>query len=157
MTTQIDLNRTLPRPTGHHSITPSFAVKGASKVIHFMQKAFGGKVVDKYEGPGGIVFHAEVLIGDSVVMLGEASDGPEGMPSMPAALSHYVETGAAVDATYQRAVAAGAKSLRAPENQFYGYRSATVQDASGNVWTICAIVEDLTRAQIEQRMANKPH
>jgi PhnB protein len=153
----LDMTSKLPRPAGHHTITPSFAIKGASKVLDFMQRAFDGKVVDTYEGPGGIVFHAEVLIGDSIVMLGEATDGPDGMPAMPAALSHYVENGTAVDATYQRALAAGAKTLRAPANQFYGYRSATVQDAGGNVWTICAIVEELTRAQIEQRMAGQPH
>jgi PhnB protein len=153
----LDMSVKLPRPTGHHSITPSFAVKDAAKVVDFMQRAFAAKVVDLYEGPGGLVFHAEVLIGDSIVMLGESTDGPGGMPAMPAALSHYVDDGAAVDATYERALAAGAKSLRAPANQFYGYRSASVQDAGGNVWTICAIVEQLTRAQIEQRMANQPH
>jgi uncharacterized glyoxalase superfamily protein PhnB len=148
----IDMTRKLPRPDGHHSITPGFSVKGAAGVIAFMETAFGGKVVDKYEGPGGLVFHAEVMIGDSVVMLGEAS-ADQSHPVMPAQLSFYVDNGAAVDATYQRAVAAGAKSVTEPANQFYGYRSATVQDIGGNKWTICAIVELLTREDIHQRMA----
>lgn len=152
----IEMTRKLPRPAGHHTITPGFSVQGAANVIDFIQRAFGGKVVDKYEGPGGIVFHAELLIGDSVVMLGEA-DPSKGYGPMPASLSIYVDTGEAVDATYQRAVAAGAKGVMGPENQFYGYRSAQVQDSGGNKWTICAIVEELTREQIEQRMATQKH
>jgi PhnB protein len=149
----IDMTRKLPRPDGHHTITPGFSVKGANAAIAFLETAFGGRVVDKYEGPGGIVFHAEVMIGDSVVMLGEAS-ADTGHPAMPAQLSFYVENGDAVDATYKRALAAGGKSLTAPANQFYGYRSASVEDAFGNKWTICAIVEQLTREQMQERMAS---
>jgi uncharacterized glyoxalase superfamily protein PhnB len=152
----IDMTRKLPRPDGHHSITPGFSVKGAATVIAFLERAFGGRVVDKYEGPGGVVFHAEVMLGDSVVMLGEAS-ADQSHPAMPAQLSFYVDTGDAVDATYKRAVAAGAQSLTEPANQFYGYRSASVQDIGGNKWTICAIVEQLSREQIEQRMASAKH
>lgn len=150
----IDMTRKLPRPDGHHSITPGFSVKGAVTVIGFLERAFGGRVVDKYEGPGGTVFHAEVMIGDSVVMLGEASADH---PAMPAQLSFYVENGDAVDATYKRALAAGAKSLMEPANQFYGYRSASVEDVGGNKWTVCAIVEQLSREEIQQRMASMKH
>jgi PhnB protein len=96
------------------------------------------------------------MLGDSVVMLGEAN-AEMNHPPMPAQLSFYVENGDAVDATYKRALAAGAKSLMEPANQFYGYRSATVEDAGGNKWTICAIVEQLSREQIEQRMASAKH
>ena len=152
----IDMTRKLPRPDGHHSITPGFSVKGAGTVIAFLERAFGGRVVDKYEGPGGLVFHAEVMLGDSVVMLGEAN-ADQGQPAMPAHLSFYVENGDAVDATYKRALAAGAKSLMEPANQFYGYRSATLEDFGGNKWTVCAIVEQLSREEIEQRMASAKH
>jgi uncharacterized glyoxalase superfamily protein PhnB len=152
----IDMTRKLPRPVGHHSITPGFSVTGAARVIAFIERAFGGKLVDKYEGPGGIVFHAEVMLGDSVVMLGEAS-ADQSHPAMPGQLSFYVDTGEAVDATYKRALDAGAKSLMEPANQFYGYRSASVQDVGGNKWTICSIVEQLSREEIEQRMASAKH
>jgi PhnB protein len=151
----IDMTKKIPRPAGHHSVTPGFAVTGAGKVLTFLERAFGGKVTDKYEGPGGVVFHAEVTIGDSVVMLGEAQPGDAEHAAMPAMLSLYVDTGADVDKTYQRALAEGGRGLREPQNQFYGYRSATVQDPGGNKWTICAIVEELTREQIQQRMASQ--
>ena len=150
----IDMTRKIARPHGHHTIVPGFAVPNAGKVIEFIQNAFGGKTVDRYDGPNGVVFHAELLIGDSVVMLGDASADH---PAMPAGLSIYVDTGEAVDRTYKRALELGAKSLMEPKNQFYGYRSATVQDVGGNKWTISAIVEDLTKEQIEQRMKDMPH
>jgi PhnB protein len=149
----LDLTKKLPRPPGHHNITPSFIVPNAAKVIDFLQRAFGGEVVDRYDAPNGAVYHAEVRIGDSVVMLGDSGNGHD---PMPAALSLYVDTGEAVDTTYKRALAAGATSVMEPANAFYGYRSATIKDNGGNKWTICAVVEELTRAEIDKRMAAMP-
>ena len=121
-----------PRPEGHHVITPGASVRNAAAVLEF------------------VVGHAEIRIGDSVVMFGDPMPGDD---PMPASLSFYVDDAAAVDATYQRALDAGAVSLAAPSDQLYGYRAATVRDAGGNRWTICAIVEQLTPQEIEQRFA----
>lgn len=143
------MSKKLPRPQGHHVVTPSSVVPGAAKVIRFLEQAFDGKVVDRYDGPNGVVYHAEVLLGDSVVMLGEATPDH---PAMPASLSYYVDNGAAVDATYRRALEAGAKAITEPTDQPWGYRSACISDNAGNRWTICAIIEQLSHDEIVQRM-----
>jgi PhnB protein len=140
----------LPRPEGHHTVTPGFAVDNAAAVIAFLESAFDGTVVDRYDGPDGSVAHAEVRLGDSVVMLGDTRPGSNPMPAM---LSYYVDDGSAVDATYHRALDSGATSVAEPQDQFYGYRSATVADPGRNQWTICAVVEQLSREEIERRMA----
>ena len=139
-----------PRPEGHHVITPGASVHNAAAVLEFVEQAFDGTVVERYDGPDGSIGHAEIRIGDSVVMFGDPTPGDD---PMPASLSLYVDDAAAVDATYQRALDAGAVSLAAPSDQLYGYRAATVRDAGGNRWTICAVVEQLTQQEIEQRFA----
>jgi uncharacterized glyoxalase superfamily protein PhnB len=138
------------RPAGHHTVTPSFVVPKAAKAVEFLERAFGAKVVDRYDGPGGSLMHAEVLIQDTVIMAG---DPPQGWEPMPAVLSFYVADGKAVDSTYRRALDAGATSLEEPKNMPWGYRAATVKDPGGNRWTICAVVEIVAREEVDRRMA----
>jgi PhnB protein len=134
-------------PDEYHSIQPVVIVKGAAKLIDFMKQAFGATEKMRMGGPDGAIGHAEVQIGDSVVMLADAS---EMFPAMPATLLVYVDD---CDAVYKRALAAGAKSERAPEDQFYGDRSAGVNDALGNRWYIHTHIEDLSAEEMERRQA----
>src|SRR5262245_14193215 len=113
-----------PKPPGHHTVTPAFAVPEAGKVLDFLKQAFHATLVERYDAPDGSIAHCEVRLGDSAVMFGEANPA-HGMEAMPAALSLYVDDAEAVDATYERALAAGATSVATPKDQFYGWRSAT--------------------------------
>ena len=123
------------RPAGHHTITPSFIVPGAAKVVTFLERAFDAKVVDRYDGPDGALMHAELLIGDSVVMLGDAGDN---WPAVPSHLHVYVDD---VDATYRRALEAGGVAVQAPERKGEDPdRRGGVKDPAGNTWWIATQV-----------------
>ena len=145
----------LPRPEGHHSITPSFVVPDAAKVIEFLEKAFGGRCVDRYEGPGGAIMHAEIKIGDSHVMLADempsmAFLAPQTRGGTTVHLHLYVKD---VDDTVQKAVAAGAKLTQPLEDKFYGDRAGTVEDPYGHVWYIATHTEDVSPKEIDRRLA----
>lgn len=139
----------IPRPQGHNSVTAGISVPDSAGIVKFLERTFGAKVVDRYDGPGGSLMHAEVLVEGSVVMLGDPMPGTEPMPAM---LSVYVDDADAVDATYRRALDAGATSEAEPTVQPWGYRSACVRDAGGNRWTICTIVENVDHDEIVRRM-----
>jgi uncharacterized glyoxalase superfamily protein PhnB len=135
-----------PIPEGYGTVTPYLIVEGATKLLDFAKEVFDAEETVHMEGPGGTVGHAEVRIGSSIVMLGDA--GGEWSP-MPASLYVYVED---VDATYARALAAGGTSVKEPENQFYGDRSASVRDPVGNLWGIATHVEDLSPEEMAARL-----
>lgn len=134
-----------PIPEGYHSITPYLAVQGASRLIEFLQEAFDARVVERLDRPDGTVGHAEVRIGDSMLMVGDA--GAKWAP-MPAGIYLYVND---TDSTYRRALAAGATSLMEPADQFYGDRNAGVKDPSGNHWWIATHVEDVSPEEMKRR------
>jgi PhnB protein len=135
-----------PIPEGYHSITPYLMVSGVAKLIDFLKKAFGAvETHPPATGPDGRVMHAEVKIGDSMLMMGE----PMGkFPEMPGSLYLYVPD---IDATYKNALNAGATSLMEPADQFYGDRGAGVKDPYGNVWWIGTHIEDVAPDELAKR------
>jgi len=134
-----------PIPEGYHAVTPYMIVNGAAKCIDFVKETFDAREVMRMPGPNGTVGHAEVRIGDSVITL---ADGSDMWPAMPCSLYVYVGD---VDATYKRALKAGATSVKEPADQFYGDRSASVKDSCGNVWGIGTHIEDVPPEELERR------
>jgi PhnB protein len=135
-----------PIPQGYGTVTPFLRVADAAKLIDFLKQAFAAEVTFRMDGPDGSVMHAEVKIGDSMVMIGQAPAGQE----MRAMLNLYVPD---TDALYNSAMAAGATSIREPANQFYGDRSGGVRDVCGNEWWMATHIEDVSQEEMERRMA----
>ncbi len=134
-----------PIPEGYHTVTPLLSVKGAARLIDFMKKAFGATEIYRFPSPDGGVMHAEIKIGNSVVMLGECMKDAS---PMPMALYLYVDD---ADAVYRKALDAGGETVGAPENMFWGDRVATIKDFAGNKWWIATHVEDVNSDEIERR------
>ncbi len=133
-------------PEGYHTATPYLVVRGADKTIEFLKKAFGAQPsFELMMSPDGKVMHADLKIGDSHIMLSEATDQHPAMQSM---VHLYVPN---VDAVYQRAVAAGGKSFMEPKDQFYGDRGAGVTDHSGCSWYIATHIEDVSMQDLKKR------
>src|SRR5437773_2668034 len=125
-----DIMAVNPIPKGYHTLTPYLMVRGIPKMMEFLQRGFDAKENHRIAMPDGSVMHADLTVGDSHVMLGEAHG--EWQP-MPNGIVMYVSD---CDAAYQRAIAAGATSIHEPKDQFYGDRMAGVKDPSGNTWWI---------------------
>ena len=123
---------TSEQQTTYHTVTSYLIVPGVAALIAFTGRAFGATEIQRHMRPDGSIAHAEISVGDSIIMMGEPTDEWTAMPS-----SLYLLVDDA-DATYARALGAGAASLRAPEDQPYG-RSAGVRDASGNHWWITSV------------------
>ena len=136
-----------PIPEGYHTVTPYLTVRGVAGLIEFVRRAFDAVEVHRSARPDGSVMHADVTIGDSHVMMGEATSE---FPPRPAMLHVYVPD---ADAVYRRALEAGARSLREPADQFYGDRTGGVQDAFGNQWWMATHKEDVSDDEITRRMA----
>ena len=136
-----------PIPEGAHTVTPYLVVEGIPKLLDFLKQAFGAQERFRMARPDGGVMHADVKIGDSTIMMGEAMG--EWKPK-PCSLYLYVED---VDAVYQRAIDAGGTKVREPSNQFYGDRTGGVIDPSGNYWGIATHVEDVPPEEMKKRFA----
>ena len=141
------VTKTVYQPEGYQSVIPYLHVNGAAKLIAFMKEVFDAAEIAVYPRPDGTVGHAALRIGDSVIELADVS--PE-WPAMPCAMQIYVPD---ADAAYHRALQAGASSLLPPATQFYGDRTASVRDSSGNNWYIATQVEVVSREEVDKRLA----
>jgi PhnB protein len=145
-----------PIPEGFHTLTPYLIIKGAAQAIDFYKQAFGAEELFRMPGPDGkTIGHAEIKLGDSIVMLSdECPDfgfrSPQSLNGTPVSFMFYVKD---VDATFKRAVDAGATVIRPLENQFYGDRTGTVADPFGHVWSIGTHVEDVAPEELQKRAA----
>jgi len=148
-----------PVPDGYHSIQPYLYLQNATEAIAFYKRAFGAKVTVNMPGPGGRVMHAELQFGDSIIMLADEAPergihGPQHYGGAPLSLAYYVED---CDGVYHQALAAGAKSVREPADQFYGDRSAGVEDPFGFQWFLMTHIRDVSAEEMKAAMeAQKP-
>lgn len=136
-----------PIPEGFHSVTPYLVAEGVARLLDFLEQAFDAQETERMQRPDGSVMHAQVKIGDSMLMMGEPMGDSK---PMPCALYLYVDD---TDAVYQRALAAGAASVSEPSDQFYGDRNAGVKDPSGNLWWIATHQEDVSHDEMMRRAA----
>jgi PhnB protein len=135
-----------PIPAGYHTVTPYLTVADARKAIDFLKRAFDAKTTESLsEDSDGNIRHAEIKIGDSMVMVAQARDEWKARPS---AFYLYVPD---CDGWYKRAMQAGAKSLMEPADQFYGDRNAGVEDPAGNYWWIATHIEDVSPDELDRR------
>lgn len=145
-----------PIPSNYPRVTPSLVVKGAEKALKFYAAVFGATERMRFPGPGGTIAHAEIEIGNSVIIVedefpnrGTKALTSEGAPGTPFSLFLYVED---VDAVIKKAVELGAKLKRPPENQFYGDRDGYIIDPFGQGWTIASHMEDVAPGEMMRRM-----
>lgn len=144
-----------PIPDGYHSITPYLILDNAKGALDFYKRAFGAIETVRMPAPGGKIGHAEIRIGDSVVMFADESPqmgakSAKTIGGSPVSLMIYVED---VDEQFPKALAAGGKELRPLKNQFYGDRSGTLEDPFGITWTIATHVENVSADEMRKRMA----
>lgn len=143
-----------PIPPDYAGVTPYLIMRDAGRAIDFYKKAFGASELMRLDYPDGKVAHAEVRIGEGIVMLSEemAEMGfrsPLALGGTPVSLLVYVPD---VDAVFERALAAGAESMRPVADQFYGDRTGTLVDPFGHVWSIATHIKDMSPAEMKEAM-----
>ena len=139
-------------PDGYHRIQPYLYIRGAAEAIDFYKKVFGATERMRMPQPDGRIGHAEILFGDSVIMLADEHPekeihSPKHFGGSPISLMLYVED---CDAVYQQALSAGAKSLREPADQFYGDRMAGVEDPFGFQWWLGTHIKDVSMEEMQK-------
>ena len=139
-------------PKGLHTVTPSLVVAGAAKAIDFYKKALGAEELMRFPGPDGKIMHAEIRIGDSIIMLGDempeqGAKGPKSYGGTPVSFFVYGED---VDAAWKRAVDAGAKPIMPLADQFWGDRTGSLEDPFGHHWWLAQHIQDLTPEELRK-------
>jgi PhnB protein len=134
------------KPAGYHAVTPYLTVQGVNKLIDFLKGAFNATEVKAcHTTDDGTIMHAEVLVGDSWLMMGEANEQHKARPTN---LYFYVPN---VDEVYKQAIKAGGKSISEPADMFYGDRHGAVTDPVGNSWWIATHIEDVSPEEMKKR------
>ncbi|MBA3345164.1 MAG: VOC family protein [Gemmatimonadales bacterium] len=139
-------------PPGYHTVTPNIVVEDAANALEFYKKAFGAEETVRMPGPGGRIMHAEMRIGDSVMMIGEempdmGSNSPKKYGGSPVGFYVYVEN---VDAAWERAIDAGAQGTMPLTDMFWGDRVGKLEDPFGHSWSLAEHVKDLTPEEIDK-------
>jgi PhnB protein len=134
-----------PVPEGYHTVTPYLTVDNAAALIDFLKRAFNASEYHVVRGPDGSVGHADLLIGDSHVMIGQSPGN-----DLRAMIYMYVPD---ADAMYRQAIAAGGESIHEMATHFYGDRHGAVRDSFGNQWWIATHVEDVAEDELQRRAA----
>ncbi len=144
----------MAEPGNYHTVTPYLKVPNCGRLVDFLMQAFGAVEKDRLAKPDGTVLHAEVTIGDTLIMVHELPS-----PAKPKLGSLYLRVDD-VDSTYKRALAAGGKSVFKPADMYYGARVACVSDVAGNDWWIAVQKENLSIEEIQERatafLASRP-
>jgi PhnB protein len=144
-----------PIPEGYHTATPYLIIKGAGDAIEFYKKAFGATELLRFAMPDGQIGHAEIKIGDSPIMMADEHPqmgyrSPQSLGGSPVSIMIYVED---VDAVFNQAIAAGAKSKEAVQDKFYGDRAGSLEDPFGHVWHVATHKEDMSLEEMHKRAA----
>jgi PhnB protein len=147
-------NKAKPIPEGYNSITPYLVIKGAAAAIDFYKQAFGAVEIMRMPQPDGRVGHAELKFGNSIVMMADEYPemqvvGPKTLGNTSVGLLLYLDD---VDKAVERAVSLGATIKKPIADQFYGDRTATIEDPFGHKWTLAVHIEDVTPEEMQRRM-----
>ena len=144
-----------PVPDGYHTVIPYLVIRGASDAIAYYTKAFGASEMYRMPGPGGAIMHAEIRIGDSVVMLGDENPGmgavsPATLNGTAVSVFLYVPD---VDAVFASAVAAGGTAIMPPTDMFWGDRFGKLKDPFGHEWAMATHIKDVSHQEMLDAMA----